>query len=236
MRPKPSSDSDLPEKYQGKSASEIAQMHRELESRMGQQSHEVGELRKAFDDMVKTSIQAQQAPSAPETEADYTDFFVDPEASDKRAIKNHPSLKQAQAVAAEMTKSQSLAKLQAAHPVMKEVLTDSGFKEWIGKSKVRQEMYNKADKHFDFEQADELISLYKERKGVVAQSVALERTAQKNEVKNASTGSARSNPNGTKSRKTYRRRDIIELMNRDPKRYAALQPEIMKAYQEGRVK
>tara|TARA_R110000868_G_scaffold410873_1_gene700668 strand:- start:1964 stop:2791 length:828 start_codon:yes stop_codon:yes gene_type:complete len=231
----PTADSDLPAKYQGKSATEIAQMHRELESRLGQQSQEVGELRKAFDDMVKTSIAAQNS-SAPETEEDDTDFFVDPKAAMQRAIENHPSMRQAQAVAVEMAKSQSLAALQAAHPDMKEVLADAGFREWIGKSKVRTQMYQKADKQYDFDSADELMSLYKERRGVVKQTEAVERVAQKNEVKKASTGSARSSSEGQKTRKTYRRRDIIELMNRDPKRYEALMPEIMAAYSEGRVK
>jgi hypothetical protein len=161
---------------------------------------------------------------------------VDPNAAVQRAIDNHPSLKQAQAVAAEMAKSQSLAALQAAHPDMKEILSEEGFREWVGKSKVRQELFQKADTQYDFDSANELLSLYKERKGVVKQATAMEKAAQKNEVKKASTGSARSNPEGTKARKTYRRRDIIELMNRDPKRYEALQPEIMKAYAEGRVK
>ena len=232
----PSEDNDLPEKYRGKSATEIAQMHRELESRLGQQSQEVGELRKAFDDMVKTSIAAQQQPSAPEPEEDDTDFFANPKAAMQRQIDNHPALRQAQAVAAEMAKSQSLAALQAAHPDMKEVVTDQGFKDWVAKSKIRQELYAKADQGYDFDSANELITLYKERQGIVKQTAVIEKAAQKNEVKKASTGSARSNPEGTKSRKTYRRRDIIELMNRDPKRYEALQPEIMKAYAEGRVK
>jgi len=232
----PTNDDDLPEKYRGKSATEIAQMHRELESRLGQQSQEVGELRKAFDDMVKTSIAAQQQPSAPEPEEDDTDFFSDPKAAMQRQIDNHPALKQAQVVAAEMAKSQSLAALQTAHPDMKEIVTDQGFKDWVAKSKIRRELYSKADSGYDFDSANELISLYKERQGVVKQTAAMEKQAQKNEVKKASTGSARSNPEGTKARKTYRRRDIIELMNRDPKRYEALQPEIMKAYAEGRVK
>ena len=231
-------EDDLPEKYKGKSAAEIARMHKELESRLGQQSQEVGELRKAFDDMVKSSIAAQNAPkSAPEAqEVDDVDFFADPSAAVMRAIDNHPSLKQAQAVAAEMAKSQSLAKLQAAHPDMKEVLSDSGFKEWVGKSQIRQQLFQQADTQYDFAAADELLSLYKERKGVVAQTAAVEKVAQKNEVRKASTGSARTNPDGQKTRKVYRRRDIIELMNRDPKRYEALQPEIMQAYAEGRVK
>ena len=229
-------DDDLPEKYRGKSASEIATMHRELEQRLGQQSQEVGDLRKAFDEMVKQSIAAQQSQSAPEQEADEIDFFTDPQAAVQRAIENHPMLKQSQAVAAEMAKSQALAQLQAAHPDMKDVLTDPGFKEWIGKSQVRQELFERADKAYDFAAADELMTLYKERRGIVAQTAKVEKVAQQNEIRKASTGSARSNPDSAKTRKIYRRRDIIELMNRDPKRYEALQPEIMRAYAEGRVK
>ena len=229
-------DDDLPEKYRGKSASEIATMHRELEQRLGQQSQEVGDLRKAFDEMVKQSIAAQQSQSAPEQEADEIDFFTDPQAAVRRAIENHPMLKQSQAVAAEMAKSQALAQLQAAHPDMKDVLTDPGFKEWIGKSQVRQELFERADKAYDFAAADELMTLYKERRGIVEQTAKVEKVAQQNEIKKASTGSARSNPDSAKTRKIYRRRDIIELMNRDPKRYEALQPEIMRAYAEGRVK
>ena len=229
-------DDDLPEKYRGKSASEIATMHRELEQRLGQQSQEVGDLRKAFDEMVKQSIAAQQTQSAPEQEADEIDFFTDPQAAVQKAIENHPMLKQSQAVAAEMAKSQALAQLQAAHPDMKEILTDAGFKDWIGKSQVRQELFERADKAYDFAAADELMTLYKERRGIVEQTAKVEKVAQQNEIKKASTGSARSNPDSAKTRKVYRRRDIIELMNRDPKRYEALQPEIMKAYAEGRVK
>lgn len=231
-----STDDDLPEKYRGKSATEIAQMHRELEQRLGSQSQEVGELRKAFDEMVKSSIAAQQQPSAPEPEADDIDFFTDPQAAVQRAIDNHPTLKQSQAVAAEMAKSQALAKLQSEHPDMKTVLTDNGFQEWVKKSQIRQELYHRADQQYDFSAADELLTLYKERQGVVKQTAAVEKVAQKNEVKRASTGSARSNPDGSKNRKVYYRRDIIDLMNRDPKRYEALLPDIMKAYAEKRVK
>ena len=55
-------ESDLPDKYQCKSAADIARMHQELEKRLGQQSSEVGELRQAFDQMVQSSVKAQQAP------------------------------------------------------------------------------------------------------------------------------------------------------------------------------
>lgn len=227
------SEEDLPDKYKGKSASDIARMHQELEKRLGQQSSEVGELRRHFDDYVQSNVQAQQ--SAPEV-VEEVDFFADPNAAMAKAIENHPTLKQAQAVAAEMAKSQALAKLKASHPDMNTVLQDDGFKEWVSSSPIRRELYQQADTRYDFAAADELITLYKERQGVVKQTAKVEKQHQKNEVKRASTGTARSNPEGATSKKIYRRRDIIELMNSDPKRYEALLPEIMKAYAEKRVK
>ena len=226
---------DLPEKYSGKSTAEIARMHQELEKRLGQQSQEVGELRRHFDDYVQTSISAQQS-SAPEAPVEEVDFFADPAAAVARAIENHPTLQQAQAVAADMAKSQALAKLKASHPDMDTVLQDTGFQEWVKKSEIRTQMYKDADQRYDFAKADELLNLYKERASVVEQTKAVEKQAQKNEIKKASTGTARSNPEGASPKKVYRRRDIIELMNTDPKRYEALMPEIMKAYSEGRVK
>jgi len=229
-------EDDLPEKYRGKSAADIAKMHRELESRLGQQSQEVGELRRAFDEMVQNSIAAQNS-SSPEPEAvEDMDFFADPSSAVRRAIENHPSLKQAQAVAAEMKKSQSLAKLKATHPDMDTILQEDGFKEWVQGSNFRRQMYQQADQQYDFEAANELLTLYKDRKGVVSQTKQVEKVAQKQAVKKASTGSSRTSAAGKSPKKTYRRADIIELMKTNPKRYEALSDEIMRAYAEGRVK
>lgn len=227
---------DLPDKYQGKSAADIARMHQELEKRLGQQSSEVGELRAAFDQMVASSIQAQQAPTPEVEEDDDVDFFADPKKAVERAIANNPAMKQAQAVAVEMAKTTAMQKLQAAHPDMKEVLSSPEFQTWKDKSAFRQNLYRQADTSYDFEAANELLSLYKEAKGAAATHAKVEKVAKKAEIKKASTGTSRSNPEGQTSRKIYRRRDIIELMNRDPKRYEAMSAEIMKAYSEGRVK
>jgi len=184
---------------------------------------------------VKGSI-AQQTQPTPEEEADDVDFFADPKTAVERAITNHPTLKQAQAVAAEMAKSQAIAQLQANHPDMQEVLSSSDFKEWVGKHEYRIKMFREADEKYDVGAADALLTSYKERKGVVAQAEAVEKVAKKQAVKKASTGSSRSAAQGTQPKKVYRRADIIELMKTNPKRYEALQPEIMQAYAEGRVK
>jgi hypothetical protein len=119
---------------------------------------------------------------------------------------------------------------------MKEVLGSESFQTWVKGSQFRQNLFAQADQNYDFAAADELLTLFKDTQGVVKSQAAVEKVAKKAEIKRASTGTSRSNPEGQTTRKVYRRRDIIELMNRDPKRYEAMQPEIMKAYSEGRVK
>jgi hypothetical protein len=125
--------------------------------------------------------------------------------------------------------------LKANHPDYTEIIKDSSFVDWIGKSKVRQELFSRADRNYDYDAANELLSTWKERKQVVAQSQAVEQVQRKQAVKSASTGSIKGSGEPA-SKKTYRRSDIIELMQKDPDRYQALAPEIMQAYAEGRVK
>lgn len=226
----------LPEKYQGKSASDIARMHQELEKRLGQQSSEVGELRQAFDEMVKQGMVAKQAPTPEVAEVSDADFFADPKRAVEQAISNNPVLRKLQETTVAAEKERALAAIQAKHSDMKEVLTSESFQTWVKGSQFRQNLFAQADVNYDFAAADELLTLYKDTQGAVKRQAAAERTAKKTEIKRASTGTSRSNPEGQTSRKVYRRRDIIELMNRDPKRYEAMSDEIMKAYAEGRVK
>jgi hypothetical protein len=229
-------EEELPEKYRGKSAAELAKMHQNLEQLMGKQSQEVGELRSAFDSFVQQSMEQRQSAPEPEDSFDESEFFVKPKESVERLIANNPVLKQAQEVAAELAKQQAAAALKASHPDALDIVKQEDFQNWVAGSKWRQDLYVQADKQYNAEAAKELFDLWKERKQVVAQTEAVERVAKQQEVKKASTGTARSNPDGQMSRKIYRRRDIIDLMQRDPKRYEALQPDIMLAYAEGRVR
>lgn len=227
-------EDDIPEKYRGKSAKEIARMHQEAEKALGRQGSEVGELRRVVDDFIKAQTVTKQQ-QAPDTVEDEVDFFADPEKAVSRAIANHPKIKEAEAVTAQMKLAEASARLNAAHPDAQVVSQDPEFQEWIAKSRVRQELFARADRNFDFDAADELLSTWKERKAVVESSKAIGQAERKQAVKAASTGSAKS-AGESGSKKTYRRSDIIDLMVRDPERYAALSDEIMAAYASGRVK
>lgn len=228
---------EIPEKYQGKSLEDVVRMHQEAEKLLGKQSSEVGELRKVVDSYIQEQLSQQQAPQTQQQydAEDDVDFFVDPEKAVSRAIDNHPKIKEAQEYTNQYKKQTALATLQGKHPDMQEILTDSKFAEWIKASKVRTKLFVQADQQYDYEAADELFSLWKERQSTVKQTAAVETQARKQQLKSANTGSARGTSEGAR-KKIYRRADIIKLMKTDPERYQALSDEIFKAYQEGRVR
>lgn len=228
-----SEEDDIPEKYKNKDIKDVVRMHQEAEKLLGRQSSEVGELRKIVDDFVKSQIQSATSPQKEDDEE--FDFFTDPDKAIAKAIENHPKLKEAEKVSMAMKQQQILSKLQADHPDFLGIIQSEGFQEWVAKSKVRTELYQRADQRFDYDSADELLSLWKERQNMVKETSEVHEADRKRQLKAASTGSA-SGSGEAPSRKIYRRADIIKLMQSDPKRYQQLQPEIMAAYAEGRVK
>lgn len=230
----PRAESELPEKYQGKSVEDLVQMHQELERFTGKQSTEVGELRKLVDNHIQTQLVNQPAPQQQQQE-DEVDFFVDPTTAVNRAIDNHPKIKEAQAYTQQYKQQATLAQLKSKHPEMEGILQDPKFAEWIKGSKVRTNLFVHADQQYDYDAADELFSNWKERNQVVQQTAQAEKVARKSAVQAANTGNARGTSEGSR-KKVYRRADLIKLMKEDPDRYMALQPEIMAAYADRRVK
>ena len=231
----PQEEPSLPDKYQGKSLEEVVQMHQEAEKLLGRQSSEVGELRKVVDDYISTQTQ-QSAPQPQHVEPEEDiDYFTDPQKAVNRAIENHPKIREAEQYTADYKKQSALAALNNKHPDMQEILSDSKFAEWIKASKIRTQLFVAADQQYDADSADELFTLWKERKTVAQQTAQVEKQARKQTLKAANTGNARGSSEGTR-KKVYRRADIIKLMRTDPERYQALSEEILQAYSEGRVK
>jgi len=224
----------IPDKYQGKTLEQVVQMHQEAEKLLGRQSSEVGELRKVVDDFIQNQTQ-QQAPQQYVEPEDDIDYFTDPQAAVNRAIENHPKIREAQEYTAQYKKQTSLAMLNTKHPDMQSILQDPKFAEWIKGSKIRTQLFVEADQQYNAEAADELFTLWKERKNIAQQTAAVEKQSRKQQLKAANTGSTQGSAEGSR-RKVYRRADIIKLMRTDPERYQALSEEILKAYAEGRVK
>ena len=228
-------EDELPNKYQGKDIKDIIAMHQNAEQLLGKQGQEVGELRRIVDDFIKAQSVTQQQAQSFESDVDDLDFFENPKGSIEKMLANHPSLKQTQQIAAQLKQQETVAKLKSNHPDYLDVVKDPKFGEWVQKSKIRMKLLQEADQGYDFDSADELLTLWKERQGTINTTVNAEKAQRKQQVKTASAGTSKGSAERP-SRKIYRRSDIIDLMRKDPERYESLMPEIRAAYAEGRVK
>jgi hypothetical protein len=221
---------EVPNKYRNKSIQDLVKMHQEAESRIGQQGSEVGELRKVVDKFILS--RSDETKTEPVEEVD---FFSDPDKAVDRRISSHPAIKQAQEFNARMQSEQAKSALISKHPDAAEIAGDPAFADWIQSSKWRKELYSRADSQFDAEAADELFSQWKSTKSASSSVLDAEKASRKETLKKASTGSSKGSSE-PKGKTFYRRRDIIELIQTNPERYHAMEPEIRQAYAEGRVR
>jgi hypothetical protein len=224
-------EDELPEKYRGKSAKEIVEMHQAAEKLIGKQGSEVGELRRVVDDFIKT--QSLKEARTTEAEATPEDFYDDPAKHVKRVVENHPAIREAQEQALQMKRTSTLTRLNSEYPNLEQIVQDPDFAEWIKGSRVRSELYNRAEVHFDYDAATELLGNWTDKKERISKVTETNKIDKDNQMKAASIGSRGSNE--PVSKKKYRRSDIINLMQHDPDKYDALSEEIMLAYQENRV-
>lgn len=224
---------EVPEKYKGKTAEDIIRMHQEAEKLIGKQAQEVGEVRKLADELLKQSL-ASNKPQHIEQQEPEIDFFEDPKKAIQKELSAHPDVIAAREAALTFKKMQIQQKLNSDHPDFTQVVQDPEFVNWVKSSPVRMGLYAKADAEYDYDSANELLSTFKQIKSVKAQETkAAGEVARQSALKSAAVDVGGT---GESSKKVYRRADLIRLRMTDPARYEALSDDIMRAYQEGRVK
>jgi hypothetical protein len=228
---------EIPEKYKGKTVSEIVKMHQEAEKLIGRQAQEVGEVRKLADELIKQQIdKGKQA--QPETSVQEVDFFEDPNKAINQAIENNPILKRLNEEQEAQKQIRAQETLKAKHPDFMEVVANEDFANWVKSSRVRLSLFAQAQ-NYDIDAADELLSTYKTLKGINAQTPSSNELVEQEKASRKKTlqaASVQTGGSGETSQKVFRRADILKLMMTDRERYLALEPEIRQAYAEGRVK
>jgi hypothetical protein len=223
---------DIPDKYRGKELSDIIKMHQEAEKLIGKQAQEVGEVRKLADELIKQNLAGKPQPI--KEEEPEVDFFENPQAAVRKTVDNHPDVLAARQAGQEFKKMQIQQKLASEHPDFTQIVQDPDFANWVKSSPVRIGLYAKADGEFDYDSANELLSTYKQLRGVKAkQTNDAGETQRKSNLKAATVDVGGSGESG---KRVYRRADLIRLKMTDPNRYDALHDEILQAYADGRVK
>jgi hypothetical protein len=222
----------LPDKYRDKSLDDIIRMHQEAEKLIGKQAQEVGEVRKLADELIKQNLGSKQ--QQVKEEEPEVDFFEDPKKAVQATIDKHPDVLAARQASQEFKRMQIQQKLLQEHPDYTQVVGDADFQNWVKGSSVRLGLYAKADAEFDYESANELLSTFKQLRGVAAKQT--EQAGNASRAKSMKAAQVDVGGSGESSKRVYRRADLIRLKMTDPARYEALSDEIMQAYQEGRVK
>jgi hypothetical protein len=223
---------DIPDKYKDKSLEDVVRMHQEAEKLLGKQSSEVGDLRKSVDELLKVKLSEDASSSIKEQEPEL-DFYDDPKGSVNKAVENSSTMLQMKELLAKQTQQEVMGKIASKHPDFESIVKNENFIDWISKSEVRTELFQRADK-YDFNAADELLSNWKEIKGIVEKTDSINEKDRKLQLKAASTGGKGSAE--PMSRKIYKRSEIVNLMINDPRKYAENVHVFDKAYAEGRVK
>jgi hypothetical protein len=221
----------LPELYEGKSLEDVIRMHQEANNMIGRQAQEVGEVRKLADELLKQNLNSKQQQVEVEPEVD---FFENPQKAVQNTIDKHPDVLAARQAGMEFKRMQIQQKLLQDHPDYTKVVNDSEFQSWVKSSPIRLGLYAKADGEFDYDSANELLSTFKQLRGVrVKESGQADNAARAKTMKAIEVDTGGS---GESSKRVYRRADLIRLKMQDPNRYDALSDEIMLAYAEKRVR
>ena len=241
--PEESQGSEVPEKFQGKSFDEVVDMYRNLEKEYGRKGNEIGELRKLTDEILQLEIQQKRNNServtSKEEELSDDDWFSSPkEATDKYLQKSSlaKEVEQLKEQLSSKDREQAHSAFVEKHPDYIDLAQEGDFQEFVKASKYRIQLAKQADQ-YDYEAANELFDLYKsirQPKGADVSENSNKAEKQSQARKQATLEGTGNRNKGTK--KVYRRADLIKMKMQDPERYNTMQDEIMRAYQEGRVK
>lgn len=222
-------DDDLPQQFRGKSIKEIADYAASTERSLSRQGQELGEVRRLADDLLKAQLVQKSESEKPKE----IDFFEDPQAAIRREIDNNPRVIASENHYRQMQIEQAKATLLRNHPDVGDIMQDPEFSKWVNGSKVRTSLFQHAE-NYDLDAAEELLSTFKELKGVrQKKEVVVDNTVRDATLRSVSVDTGGS---GETSKKVYRRADLIRLKMREPDRYDAMSDEIMRAYNEGRVR
>ena len=228
---------EIPQKYAGKSIQEVIEMHQNVEQAFGKQGAEVGEQRKLIQSLLEAQNKQTTIEEPQEEAVSFEDaFYSDPANAVNSAIENHPDVLRAKEERVLSAQKQQLGVLEKAYPDWEKRVADKSFQDWVGKSKIRTEMFRKADAEYNPDYAIELFNTYDKIN-------MIDKTKEVQKQEKAKAGKAlRKTVSETRStssvggKKMYRRADLSNLEVTDPNRYASLADEIQLAYQEGRVK
>jgi len=234
--PKETVEPEIPAKFAGKSTEDIIDSYQNLEKELGRKAQEVGELRKLSDSFLQAQVATnEQNLQKKETKVEEpVDFFENPDQAVNNAIENHPKFQEFQRYQQSQAQASAKAQLESKHPDFTEVIQDKGFQEWVGGSKIRQQLFQSADQ-YNYDAADELLSTWKDR-SMINKTQEVDKKAEDDRKKALKAGTTETRSSaGSTGGTQFKRAELIRMKLTDPAKYESMQDDIFKAYAEGRV-
>ena len=236
-------ESEIPEKYKGKSLDDLINMHVNVEKVMRRQGNELGQLRGTVDAQSRLIESLKVAPAAPSQVKPPEPLTAERLLNDPEKALNTVLEPQVQAQNTRLDRMEmTLARqdFEKQYPSYMQDVNDSDFQEWVLGSKTRSKLLVKLHQGYDYESGKELWELWSEHKNATKAAEA----ARQGKIQAATTikGGSGDQPIG---KPTYSRAKLAELqikaMNGDPSAQARwndpeFQREYQDAYREGRVK
>ena len=221
---------DVPDKFKGKSMEEVFKSYSELESRLGKQGSELGELRRLTDQLLHRELSTGK-PTEEEAISE-EDFYDKPYDAVRKLVDQHPSTQRLNELEQRIARDNFTQK----HPDWMQTVGTEDFQNWVRNSTFRMRLWQEADK-YNLDAADELFQAWDERQALHADAKAEEDKLAKRdkEEKLAAATTETGASSRTTGGKKYRRADLIRMRINDPAQYEAREDEFMKAYAEGRV-
>jgi hypothetical protein len=174
----------LPERFRGKSAEDIARSYAELEKLNSRQAQDLGAMRTLVDSLStnpnpQAATVQEPAPAAKPITVD--DLYDNPDETIQRAVESHPALKRLEAIEAKLEADRvesAMASFTSKHPDHETIGADPAFQNWVAADATRADLFNRARASMDVGAADALLSLYKAETGLSSVQGEVQRQAQ----------------------------------------------------------
>ena len=228
---------EIPKKFEGKSMEDVVTSYVNLEKEFGNKSNEVGELRKLTDQILMNQASQPQRVVEDdyiEDEVGFDDFINDPASAVNKALDSNPRLQKLEESLQARDVEVSRNALRARHKDAEEIVSSPNFQTWVNEEQGRARILQEAHQTLNSGLASDLLDMYKVTRNVATEEAIKERDERAKGDLRKATVEVGSVP--ARSKKTYRRAELIQLKITDPQRYDAMSDEIKLAYAEKRVK
>lgn len=232
---------ELPERFKGKSAEEIAKSYVELERLNSQQAQNLGKMRRTVDELLELQLRDPKAePDAPRAKPVETeDLYADPDAAIKSVVQREvkPQVEKLEQELLQERVARAKAEFSKDYPQWEQDVHDPAFVSWIQERPHRIRLARAGDAG-DFDAARDLWASYYEHRDLASKKQ--ERAQRKQQVKEAALetpGAEIPEPTETFSRSALmEKRLLAKKGDRNADYWLKSNAErIAIAYEEGRI-